>query len=199
MKSFADYKADGHLWITLAKGLYYPDYLQDASKLYTPVLEVFGQLVRSSESSERLFLQIAAIPQPWMRIQLSRVFRKYVSPETPVEMLKVKMRTTDIVARFGAGFRPIHEVQQAFMSRSIPDEALCAILWEYKDRGVKGYNLTERLFSLLRSQFPALKIAGPERAGADIPLGTIFPDYPNPKIQNVLLTLSCTMKMQFWR
>lgn len=27
-KSFADYKGEGHLWITLARGLYYPDYLE---------------------------------------------------------------------------------------------------------------------------------------------------------------------------
>lgn len=25
--SFADYKKDNRMWITLAKGLYYPDYL----------------------------------------------------------------------------------------------------------------------------------------------------------------------------
>ena len=29
--------------------------------------------------------------------------------------------------------------------------------------------------------FRLLRIAGPERAGADIPLGQYFPDYPNPK------------------
>ena len=34
--SFADYKEQGYIWITLAKGLYYPDYLQEASNLYKP-------------------------------------------------------------------------------------------------------------------------------------------------------------------
>lgn len=181
LKSFADYKTEGHLWITLAKGLYYPDYLIDASNLYKPVQEMFGQLVKSSASAEQLFLDIQALPEQAMRVQLSRVFRKYVSPETPVEMLKVKSKASEIIERFGAGFRPIQDVQKAFLSRPVPDEALAAILWEYKDRGVKGYNLTEQFFALLRSQLPELYLDGPVRAGADIPLGKIFQDYPNPK------------------
>lgn len=180
-KSFAGYKEEGYLWITLAKGEYYPDYLSDASDLYKPVQEMFGQLVRSSASSEQLFLDIQAIPEQAMRVQLSRVFRKYVSPEIPVEMTKVKSKANVIIERFGAGFRPIQEVQKAFMSRPIPDETLAALLWEYKDRGKKGYNLTEQFFRLLRSQFPNLQVKGPERAGADIPLGKIFQDYLNPK------------------
>jgi hypothetical protein len=179
--SFADYKAEGHLWITLAKGVYYPDYLQDACRLYTPYLEAFGQLIQTSESSERLFAQIAEVREGTARVQLARIFRKYVSPETPVEMLKKKTQAATIIARFGTGFRPIQEVQKAFMSRPIPDEALAAILWEYRDRGIKGYDQTEQFFTLFRQQFPRLTIAGPERAGADIPMGRIFSDYPNPK------------------
>jgi hypothetical protein len=66
------------------------------------------------------------------------------------------------------------------MSRPIPDEAMCAILWEYKSRGSKGYDLTERFFALFRSQFPELVIKGPVRAGRDIFLGSVFEEYPNP-------------------
>ena len=179
--SFADYKEQGYTWITLAKGLYYPDYLQEAGNLYKPYLEAFGQLVQTSESSERLFLQIAEIRDGVVRVQLARIFRKYVSPETPVEMLKVKSKASSIIMQFGGGFRPIQEVQEAFMSRPIADEALAAILWEYKDRGVKGYDQTEQFFRLFRIQFPTLVMTGPQRAGADIPLGKIFSGYPNPK------------------
>lgn len=180
-RSFADYKAEGNLWITLAKGQYYPDYLEDASKLYTPILEAFGQLIRSSSSSAMLFTQINDIKDGAARTQLWRIFRKYVSPETPVEMLKRKMKASEILAQFGSGFRPIQEVQKAFASRPIPDETLSALLWEYKDRGDKGYSLTEQFFALFRSQFPDLPMAGPQRAGADIPLGKVFQGYPNPK------------------
>lgn len=179
-KTFRNYKGDAAYWITLATGDFYPDILLDACNLYQPVLELFGQLLKSSESSERLFLQIAAVKQPWMRIQLNRVFRKYVSPSTPVEMLKKKTKAQWICREFGKNFRHIATVQRSFLSRPMPDEALCAILWEYKDRGKKGYDLTERMFELLRSKFPQFKIDGPERAGRDILLGEVFDNYPKP-------------------
>lgn len=179
-KFFADYKGDARNWITLASGEYYPDILKDACELYKPVLVLFGQLLKSSESSNRLFLQIAEQTDGWMRVQLARVFRKYVSPETPVEMLKQKSKAQKICDEFGKGFRPIQKVQAAFVSRPLPDEALCAVLWEYKDRGKKGYDLTERFFSLFRSTFPDLQITGPERAGKDVLLGQVFEKYPKP-------------------
>ncbi len=178
--TFADYKPAGRNWITLASGEYYPDILKDACELYKPVLALFGQLLRSSESSTRLFMQIAEQTDSWMRVQLARVFRKYVSPETPVEMLKQKSKAAKICAEFGKGFRAIHEVQSAFSSRPLPDEALCALLWEYKDRGKKGYDLTERLFAVFREKFPDLALSGPERAGKDILLGEVFENYPKP-------------------
>lgn len=177
---FASYKPEGHNWITLASGEFYPDILQDACLLYEPVLVMFGQLLKSSESSTRLFTLIAEIPDQWMRIQVSRVFRKYVSPSTPVEMLKKKGKAKEISEQFGHTFRPIHEVQAAFIRRPMPDEVLCALLWEYKSRGQKGYNLTERLFELLNARFPELTVKGPQRAGADIRMKTVFSDYPNP-------------------
>jgi len=96
-------------------------------------------------------------------------------------MLKVKSKANNIIAQFGGGFRPIQEVQEAFTSRPISDETLTALLWEYKDRGIKGYDQTEQLFRLFRTQFPTLSMIGPERAGADIPLGRVFSNYPNPK------------------
>ncbi len=179
-KKFRDYKAENANWITLATGEFYPDILVDACNLYKPVLELFGQLLKSSESSEKLFLQTVEITQPWMRIQLARVFRKYVSPNTPVEMLKQKRKAEWICKEFGKGFRPVVEVQKAFVSRPMPDEALCAVLWEYKDRGQKGYDMTERMFELLRSKFPDFEILGPERAGRDILLGEVFEDYTKP-------------------
>lgn len=180
MSNFSDYKEDGANWITLATGEFYPDILVDACNLYRPVLELYSQLLKKSESSSRLFMQISEIKQPWMRIQLCRVFRKYVSPATPVEMLKTKSKVKWICEEFGKQFRSIVEVQKAFLSRPMPDEALCALLWEYKSRGQKGYDLTERVFGLLRSKFPELSITGPERAGKDILLGEVFDDYPKP-------------------
>jgi len=179
-KKFSEYQSEGHLWITLSTGDYYPDILPLACELYRPVLVTFAQLLKSAHSSTDLFLGIAETKPQWMRIQLCRVFKKYVSPETPVEMLKKKSAASQICEQFGKGFRKVTEVQNRFESRPMPDEALCAILWEYKDRGKKGYDLTERLFTIINDEFPSLRIAGPERAGKDVILGELFSDYPKP-------------------
>jgi len=141
-RTFADYKNEGHLWITLSTGEYYPDILPLACELYKPVLVMFGQLLKSAHSATDLFMAISETRPPWMRVQLCRVFRKYVSPDTPVEMLKKKSAAHTICEQFGKRFRAITEVQQRFLNRPLPDEVLCAILWEYKDRGKKGYDLT---------------------------------------------------------
>lgn len=180
MKTFADYKQDAPNWITMANGEFYPDILSSACELYKPVLVMFNQILRTSESSESLLTQITDVKQQWMRIQLCRVFRKYVSPQTPVEMLKKKSMIPMVCSQYGRYFRPINIVQSAFSKRPLPDEALCAVLWEYKDRGQKGYDLTERFFTMFNSLLPNFKIEGPIRAGADIQLQNVFSDYPNP-------------------
>lgn len=95
-------------------------------------------------------------------------------------MLKKKSMIPMVCEKYGNDFRPINEVQAAFDSRPMPDEAICAVLWEYKDRGQKGYDLTERFFNMFALTFPKLTIEGPKRAGSDIQLQSIFPDYPNP-------------------
>lgn len=180
MKLFEDYKNDAPNQITMANGAFYPDILAQACELYKPVLVYFNQLLKVSPSSEMLLKEITKLTQPWMRIQLLRVFRKYVSPDTSVEMLKSKNKIPMVCATFGKDFRPIHVVQKKFKERPLPDEALCAVLWEYKDRGQKGYSLTETFFDMFQSRFPNYTIEGPKRAGADVQLKSVFPDYPNP-------------------
>lgn len=179
-KTFGDYRTDSASWITLASGEYYPDILPQACELYKPVLVLFGQLLKSSHSSTDLFVAISQVKEQWMRIQLSRVFKKYVSPETPVEMLKKKSAAQKICEQFGRRFRNIVEVHKKFGGRPLPDEALCAVLWEYKDRGRKGYDPTERLFKILRDHLSGFMVVGPERAGRDVLLGEVFPHYPKP-------------------
>ena len=180
MKAFRDYStSERRNYITLSTGEYYPDILVDACRLYLPVLETFSQLLKRSESSIALFMNISDTTNTWMRIQLCRVFRKYVSPETSVEILKQKTKASQICKEFGDGFRPIQLVQERFDLRPMPDEALCAILWEYKDRGKKGYDLTEKLFNMIQNKFHELLIWGPKRAGADIQANQIWEDFPN--------------------
>ena len=181
MKSFRDYKPEERrAYITLSAGEYYPDILADACRLYTPVLETFSTLLHRSESANALFLNLSEVPNPWMRTQLCRVFRKYVSPETPVELLKKSRKAHQICTEFGGGFRAIHTVQEKFDARPFPDEALCAILWEYKDRGKKGYDLTEKFFAMIQEKFPNLEIWGPKRSGTDVQAISFWQDYTNP-------------------
>ena len=179
-KKFRDYKPDGPNWITLATGEYYPDVLPGACRLYAPVLEEFGELLKKAHSSTSFFLSIMATPNTWMRTQLCRVFKRYVHPGLPVEMLKRKNQAQSICDEYGGHFRDIASVHGRFSSRPLPDETLCAILWEYKDRGKKGYTLTESLFQILRQNLSAYEIVGPEGAGRDVILGEIFQDYPKP-------------------
>lgn len=180
MKSFADYKNDAPNQITMANGAFYPDILEQACELYKPVLVYFSQILKSSASSEMLLVEISKLTQTWMRIQLLRVFRNYVSPNTSVEMLKAKNKIQMVCDTFGKDFRPINVVQRKFNQRPLPDEALCAVLWEYKDRGQKGYSLTETFFDMFQSKYPEYSIEGPKRAGADVQLKDVFPSYPNP-------------------
>lgn len=118
-KSFADYGSEGDLWITLSAGSYYPDILPLACELYKPVLVTFGQLLKSAYSSRDLYISIMDTQPQWMRTQLCRVFRKYVSPDTPVEMLKMKKSAQETCERFGKRFRAVTEVQKRFQSRPI--------------------------------------------------------------------------------
>jgi hypothetical protein len=180
IKYFSDYEPDASNWITLTGGEYYPDILKNACALYEPVLVFFGQLVKSSESSSRLFLSISEVAETWMHVQLLRVFKRYVCPVLPVEMTKRKTKAKIFEKEYNRQFRSINEVQKALNSRPLKDEVMCALLWEYKDRGKKGYDLTERFFELFRTNFPNLQIIGPERAGKDILMKEIFTDYLNP-------------------
>lgn len=179
MKSFGDYKADGASWITLSSGEHYPDILPAACELYKPVLVLFSQLLRESASSVQLFGKIGEVREAWMRIQLCRVFRKYVAPALPVEMLKKKSIVDLICSQYGADFRAIATVQQRFDSRPLPDEALCALLWEYKDRGKRGYDLTETFFDEFHRKFKEFTLHGPKRGGKDLFLHDYLPGYPN--------------------
>ena len=134
MPSFGEYKASAAKWITLATGEFYPDALPSASAHYGPVLNRFREILVWSESSDGLFRHICE-ETGWMRVQLCRVFRKYVSPSTPVEMLKRKSDMEKILDRFGGAFRAVSEVREAFSSRPHPDEALCALLMGIQEPG----------------------------------------------------------------
>jgi hypothetical protein len=174
---FGDYKSRAAHYITTQDRPYYPDYLEDARALYRDVFAKFGILLQSATSSTDLLIKIQEESGD-ARIQLLRCFRKYVSPMTSVEMLKVKNRASSVIADFGDSFREIEEVKAGFNGRRSDDEALAAVLWEHHDRGTPGYILTKSFFDAFEKKFgDQYTIAGPREAGADVQLSAVLPKF----------------------
>lgn len=177
MTSFADYRHRASQYVTFIDSAFYPDYLDEARTIYGSVIEQFIELASVADSSSDLLISITEKPNP-SRTQLLRVFRKYVSPDTSVEMLKVKRRILSIVKDYGHRFRPLEKVRENLSSRPNPDEALMAILMEYKSRGQKGYELTEAFFLWFEKSFGSeFLIQGPVRAGRDVMLDEVLRDW----------------------
>lgn len=176
-KLFGDYKSQAAKYITTQDRPYYPDYLEDARHLYEGVFREFGLLLQSAKSSSDLLLKIQAQSGD-LRIQLLRCFRKYVSPMTSVEMLKVKAKVPSVISDFGSSFRALDDVRSGYSKRSVSDEALAAVLWEHHDRGTPGYILTKSFFDAFEEKFgDDYTIAGPREAGADVQLSAVLPKF----------------------
>jgi hypothetical protein len=177
LTTFASYKATASNWITIFDSPFYPDSLDEAKILYENVLLRFTEVVEQAKNSANLLEIITKEPDP-LRIQLLRVFRRYVSPDTSVEMTKKKSKIPDIIKDFGYRFRPIEQVKQNLQSRPIPDETLMAILLEQSTRGQKGYDLTESFFLWFNKVFNKdYLIRGPVRAGRDVMLNEVLDNW----------------------
>lgn len=171
-------------WITTYGTEFYPDLLAEREARHQPTLMEFRDLVKESESSESLLRKIMDQPnsQPTrLRTQLCRLFNKYVSPDTPVERLKIIKRTEETIREFGDGFRDIDTVEKKLFNRSEEDEALFAILGEYDDRGSEGYELTGNFFDWFEAEFENtdLRIEGPRGPGSDIILSDALLNFPH--------------------
>jgi hypothetical protein len=186
--SFSSYKTNGAKWITIFDSPFYPDSLDEAKILYEKVLERFVELVDEAESSINLLEVITLEPDP-LRIQLLRVFRRYVSPDTAVEMTKKKSQIPSIIEDFGDRFRNLDEVKRNLKSRPVPDEALMAILLEQSKRGQKGYDLTEAFFLWYDKQFGKdYLIKGPVRAGKDVMLNQVLDNWEAKTPADILIS-----------
>ncbi|MDK7419254.1 hypothetical protein OWP16_04540 [Bacillus paranthracis] len=180
MKKFKDYKIGAEKYITFVDSEFYPDYIQMAEMMYKDILVRFYDLVHSSANSQELLENISAEKGP-NRTQLLRVFRKYVSPDTSVEMLKVKKKIPSIILEFGDRFRDLELVKANLYPRNNPDPAIMALLYEYKDRGQKGYELTDTFFTWFEGTFgEEYDIKGPRRAGKDLILSQELENFTYP-------------------
>ncbi|HEU6870317.1 TPA: hypothetical protein VV491_001804 [Streptococcus pneumoniae] len=172
---FKDYKDNAGKYITFVESDFYPDYLSEASELYSEPLSKFRELVFLCNDSSELLLKITDLNDTNLRIQLLRIFRKYISPDTSVEMLKRKKKIPDLIDEFGFKFRELSDVKKIIYKENEIDPVLVALLFEYKDRGKKGYELTERFFEWFEANFTEYyTINGPIRAGKDILLSEVL-------------------------
>jgi len=188
LTKFAIYKTAASSWITIFDSPFYPDSLDEAHILYEKVLVRFTEIVEAATSSTHLLEIITQEPDP-LRIQLLRVFRRYVSPDTSVEMTKRKGKIPDIIRDFGYRFRQIEEVKRNVKSRPIPDETLMAILLEQSNRGQKGYDLTESFFLWFNKVFSNnYLIRGPVRAGRDVMLNEVLHNWNNKTPADILIS-----------
>jgi hypothetical protein len=164
--------------LTFVQSDFYPNHLEAARAKYEPIIRRFGELLEMAENSAALYNLIMNEPGS-RRIQLLRIFKKYVTPDISVEMLNRAGKTSVLIQNFGDRFRSIETVRQRFQSRPRPDEALIAVLREYETRGEKGYRLTSIFFDWFRrTHTDHFILEGPERAGKDIELREVFHDYP---------------------
>jgi hypothetical protein len=179
-RGFNEYRPEARGWITIFDTAFYPDTLAAAIARYGPVLVLFRDLAETADSAADLLRDIQGQAKE-VRGQLLRVFRKYVSPDTSVEMLKRVRATEEVIAQFGDRFRLLEDVRLHLSRRPSPDEALIAVLNEHSDRGRKGYELTEAFFLWFEAEFSELEwtIEGPLGAGRDIDLADVLDRYPN--------------------
>lgn len=178
MYSFGDYRNDKAKWITiLGKEKFYPDYQIIARNRYLPFIQLFGELLGKAQDSVDLFRLIQQHKGD-TRVQLLRIFRRYVAPSISVEVLKKKAKTEANIAAWGSHFRPIENVRQRYTIRGPNDDALVALLVEHDDRGATGYELTGAFFNWFRPKFVGVyTIEGPVGAGNDVLLSDVFPDW----------------------
>ncbi|MBI3836499.1 MAG: hypothetical protein HY288_01020 [Planctomycetia bacterium] len=181
MKTLRDYTSEQAKWITFVESQYFPDSMVAGIPIYHPIIQKFGEFLSQARDSKDLLKRISDASPQSLRIQLLRVFRKYVSPDTSVEMLKKKSKIPEIITEFGSRFRELDRVRRFHSDRPQPDEALIAILNEYWERGSKGYALTGLFFEWFAINFGGFDITGPAGAGKDINLFDIVPDYPKDR------------------
>jgi hypothetical protein len=177
--SFADYQPEKWKWITPFDVGFYPDHFSAALEQYRPTINRFRRLAARAPTSADLLRSIRKEPAAG-RVQFLRIFRRFVSPVTSVEMLKRVGDTDTICTAFAPLFRDIQQVR-ANIGLKKYDIILSALLYEHKDRGNMGYLLTGKFFAWFEGKFgtPPYEALGPRGAGADVELQTVFEDYPH--------------------
>jgi hypothetical protein len=160
----------------------FPEILDQSYVRYKHDIAAFHAMIRACESTAEL---LACIRSPKIqkdtRMSLLKMFRRCVAPVLDTEMSKkiTKVTTDELVASYGATFKPIEKLREQFDGLRPGDfETLAALVGEYDTRGQSGYALTEQFFDWFEAEFPDdLTIEGPRRAGRDVELSSVFTDF----------------------
>ena len=160
----------------------FPEVLGILIGKYDGAIDVFCELIRTSNSSAEVLERIRTTERPAEeRMALLKMYRRCVSPVLDTETTKKikKVSTEKLVDTYGSTFKPIRKLKEQF--NSLPSEhkyALAALVGEYDTRGQLGYQLTGEFFDWFEDHFAGrFTIEGPRGAGRDIELSDLFPDY----------------------
>lgn len=166
----------------IPNGVWFPESLEMAKGKYAADIALFIELVGDAHSSADLLERIRSGDHgAKTRMSLLKLYRRCVSLilDTETTSKITKFKTEDLIRAYGSAFfKPIHTLKRQFNSPD-PEIVAClaALLAENDFRGQQGYQLTEQFFDWFEAQFPELVIRGPRRAGRDVELRSIFPEY----------------------
>lgn len=160
----------------------FPEVLEPLIEKYDASIDAFCRLVTESDSSAEVLEKIRSSDHGANeRMALLKMYRRCVSPVLDTETTKKikKNSTASLVETYGETFKPISKLKAQFSE--FPEEykyALAALIGEYDTRGQLGYQLTEAFFDWFEDHFAgSYTIEGPRRAGRDIELSQIYPDF----------------------
>jgi len=153
-----------------------------ALEKYSKAIYDFVGLVKQSSTSAELLEQIRSISiDKDTRMSYLKLFRRLVCSSLDTELSKKikKVSTDEIVENFGDFFLDI-QLLKDFLEKDFNHEhllSLACLLAEYDKRGESGYQLTDLFFNEITKLYPHFQILGPQRAGSDIELNTIYPNF----------------------
>jgi len=160
----------------------FPEVLELLLEKYAKSIDTFCELIQSSESSAEVLQKIRTGDRNAdERSALLKMYRRCVSPILDTETTKKikKISTSTLIDTYGDTFKPITKLKAQFTDLPIEQKyALAALVGEYDTRGQLGYQLTELFFDWFEIRFKSqYTIEGPRRAGRDIELSDLYPNF----------------------
>ena len=160
----------------------FPEIVDVLVERYGGSIDTFCQIVADSSSSADVLRNFRSPNRAASeRMALLKMFRRCVTPVLDTETTKKikKVDTETLIERYGHTFKPITRLQRQFSTLPLEYRyALAALVGEYDARGQLVYQLTEEFFDWFEQCFTGrYSIQGPRRAGRDIELSELYPEF----------------------